>query len=189
MVASPPWRRGPQVRAPWHHGGHGAVDVVGPVAPPGRASGRGDAGVYTDRRKWPLGAVLGHLCTLLRRKLRRELRRVARAPQPPWCAGSAPSVAVSRLVGKTGSARAALPGWSLRRGSNPHKPPKSQRCAYPKYGSSTPHAWTPHIELALSCPADGRILAPKPAEAILQEGTPESEGRFLTGVFPVGPFS
>ena len=30
-----------------------------------RASDRGDAVVYTDRRKWPLGAVLGHLCTLL----------------------------------------------------------------------------------------------------------------------------
>ena len=27
-----------QVRAPWHHGGHGAVYVVGPVTPPGRAS-------------------------------------------------------------------------------------------------------------------------------------------------------
>ena len=67
VVASPPWRRGPQVRAPWHHGGHGAVDAVRPVAPPGRASGRGVAGVYTDRRKRPLGAVLGHSCTLLRR--------------------------------------------------------------------------------------------------------------------------
>ena len=52
-------------------------------------TGVGDAGVYTDWRKWPLGAVLGHLCTLLRR----ELRRVARAPQPPWCAGSGPSAA------------------------------------------------------------------------------------------------
>ena len=32
----------------------------------------------------------------------------------------------SRLVGKTGSARAApLPGWHLRRGVNPHEPPKS----------------------------------------------------------------
>ena len=41
VVASPPRWRGPQVRAPWHHGGHGAVDVVGPMAPPGRASGRG----------------------------------------------------------------------------------------------------------------------------------------------------
>ena len=68
VVASPLGRRGPQVQAPWHHGGHGAVDVVGPVALPGRASSRGDAGVYTDRRKWPLGAVLGHLCTLLRRE-------------------------------------------------------------------------------------------------------------------------
>ena len=95
MVASPPWRRGPQVRAPWHHGGHGAVDVVGPMAPPGHESGRGGKGVYTDRRKRPLGAVLGHLCTLLRRELRCELRRVARAPQPPWRAGGAPSVAAS----------------------------------------------------------------------------------------------
>ena len=59
------------------------------------ADGRGDAGVYTDRREWPLSAVLGRLCTLLRREsryeLRRELRRVARAPQPPWRAGGAPS--------------------------------------------------------------------------------------------------
>ena len=32
----------------------------------------------------------------------------------------------SRLVGKTGSARVApLPGWCLRRGVNPHEPPKS----------------------------------------------------------------
>ena len=32
----------------------------------------------------------------------------------------------SRLVGKTGSARVApLPGWRLRRGVNPHEPPKS----------------------------------------------------------------
>jgi len=40
--------------------------VTAPVAwpsPPG-----GDAGVYTDRWKWPLDAVLGHLCTLLRRE-------------------------------------------------------------------------------------------------------------------------
>ena len=66
-VASPPWRRGRQVRAPLRHRGHGVVDVVGPVAPPGRASVRGYAGVYTDWRKRPLGAVLGHSCTLLRR--------------------------------------------------------------------------------------------------------------------------
>ena len=67
VVASPPWQRGCQVRAPWHHGGHGVVDVVGPVAPPGRASDRGDAGVYTDWRKRPFGFVFGHSCTLLRR--------------------------------------------------------------------------------------------------------------------------
>ena len=32
VVASPPWRRGCQVRAPWHRGGHGVVVVVGPVS-------------------------------------------------------------------------------------------------------------------------------------------------------------
>ena len=74
----------PQVRALWHHGGHGAVDVVGPVTPPGRASPvlspaarvRAPAGsacpqgqrVYTDWLKWSLGAVSDHLCTLLRRE-------------------------------------------------------------------------------------------------------------------------
>ena len=82
VVASPPWRRGCQVRAPWHHGGHGVVVVVGPVAPPGRASVRGYAGVYTDRRKRPLGSVLGHLCTLLRRCgqtwVRRSVHRLAK---------------------------------------------------------------------------------------------------------------
>ena len=61
-----------------------------------RANSRVDAGVYTDRRKWPLGAVSGHLCTLLRREsryeLRRELRQVARAPQPPRRADGAPSL-------------------------------------------------------------------------------------------------
>ena len=36
------------------------------VAGVARADG-GDTTVYTDWRKWPLGAVLGHLCTLLRR--------------------------------------------------------------------------------------------------------------------------
>ena len=55
-----------------------------------------DAGVYTDRPKWPLGAVLGHLCTLLRR----ESRRVARAPQPPWRVGSASSLASLAWSGK-----------------------------------------------------------------------------------------
>ena len=96
VVASPPRRRGSQVRAPWYHGGHGAVDVVGLVAYPVARGAvgtqectqigenglsrsfrgicvhccnvvdrRGDAGVYTDRRKRPLGVVSGHLCTLL----------------------------------------------------------------------------------------------------------------------------
>ena len=39
-----------------------------------------------------------------------------------------PLAGPSRLVRKTGSARVApLPGWHLRRGVNPHEPPKSQK--------------------------------------------------------------
>ena len=67
----------------------------------------------------PFRGICVHCCT-------HELCRVARAPQPPWRVGDAPSVATSPLVGKTGSARAPPPlGWRLRRGSNPHKPPIS----------------------------------------------------------------
>ena len=74
------------------------------------ASSRGDAGVYTNRRKWPLGAVSGHLCTLLRRESRyesrRELRQVARAPQPPRRVGGTPSLAPLAWSG-----RQALSEW------------------------------------------------------------------------------
>ena len=65
---------------------------------------RGDTGVYTNRWKWPLGAVSGHLCTLLRRESRyesrRELRQVARAPQPSRRAGGAPSLAPPAWSGR-----------------------------------------------------------------------------------------
>ena len=117
------WSSGPSTlasRRPWGR------RYRGTRGPPGRASGRGDAGVYTDWLKWPLGAALGHLCTLLQR----ELRRVTRAPQPPWCAGGAPPVATSRLVGKPGSARAA-PSWGWRLPETlTHKPPKGQKTAW-----------------------------------------------------------
>ena len=59
--------------------------------------GLGIAIVYTNGRIGPLRAVLGRLCTLLRRESRyesqRELRQVARAPQPPRRAGGASSLA------------------------------------------------------------------------------------------------
>ena len=78
---------------------------------------RGDATVYTDRPKWPLGATLGHLCTLLRREsrceLRRELRQVARVPQPPRRAGGAPSL--GREDGLCASGAAARLASSPRR--------------------------------------------------------------------------
>ena len=113
----------------------------------------GDAGVYTDRPKWPLGVVLGHLCTLLRRcgqtwgrnsvhkwEDRASPRRigafvytVATRAAPGGTSASATTACrwrllagPSRLVGKTGSERVApLPGWHLRRGVNPHEPLKS----------------------------------------------------------------
>ena len=77
-----------------------------------RSSDRGDAGVYTNRLKWPLGAVSGHLCTLLRRESRyesrRELRQVARAPQPPRRAGGALSLGrEDRLCASGAAARLA----------------------------------------------------------------------------------
>ena len=47
----------------------------GPSAPPGRASGRGYAGVYTDRRKWPLGAT----------RLTRRVRPLVTSRWRRWC--------------------------------------------------------------------------------------------------------
>ena len=72
------------------------------------------------------GALVYTVTTRESRELRCEPRRVARVPQPPWRAGGVPSVAASRLVGKTGPARVAPPlAWRLRQNVNPHKPPKS----------------------------------------------------------------
>ena len=93
--------------------------------------GLGIAIVYTNGRIGPLRTGLGHLCTLLRRELRRESRRELPAP-----GGTSASTTMacrrrllacpSRLVGKTGSERVApLPGWHLRQGVNPHGPLKS----------------------------------------------------------------
>ena len=46
-----------------------------------------------------------------------------------------PLAGPSRLVGKTGSERAApLPGWHLRRGVNPHEPLKSTKNGPTHYG-------------------------------------------------------
>ena len=57
------WASGPGVLVSW---GRRCRGTCGPVRSCERL--RGDAGVYTDRRKRPLGTVLGHLCTLLRRE-------------------------------------------------------------------------------------------------------------------------
>ena len=62
VTAPAAWVSGPSTlasRGPWDRRRRGTRGL------PGRARGRGDAGVYTDRRKRPLEAVSGHLCTLL----------------------------------------------------------------------------------------------------------------------------
>ena len=105
--------------------------------------GLGIAIVYTDRRKRPLGAISGRLCTLVRRESRYESRR-----EQPASGGTSASAAMacrryllaapSRLVGKTGSERVApLPSWRLRRGVNPHEPLKSLRLRQVKGPVST----------------------------------------------------
>ena len=124
--ASPPWRRGPQVRAalaswgPWGRRRRGTRDAARSRDRTWRQSG-----VYTDQRKWPLGAVLECLCTLLRRELcdascvgwhERPNRHGVPAAPPRW-----PPPTWSEKA----SARAAPPlAWCLRRSSNPHKPPE-----------------------------------------------------------------
>ena len=93
-----------------------------------RSSDRGDAGVYTDWLEWPLGSVSGHSCTLLRRESRYEYATRAASGGTSASATMACRrllAGPSRLVGKTGSERVApLPGRHLRRGVNPHEPPK-----------------------------------------------------------------
>ena len=126
VVASPSRQRGPQVRAPWHHGGHGAIDVVGPVASPGRASGRGGKGVYTDWLKWPLGAVLGHSCTLLHRcgqvRERRSVHRSTKMASRRHFGAFVYTVGARVASGGASGAAARL---ASSQGINPHKPSRS----------------------------------------------------------------
>ena len=133
MWASPPGRRRRGVHRSAKMASRRRFEAfVYTVAPrEDRASDRGDAGVYTDRPKWPLRAVLERLCTLLRRKSRYESQR--ELPASGGTSASAtmacrrrPLAGPSRLVGKTGPERAApLPGCHLGRGVNPHEPLKS----------------------------------------------------------------
>ena len=141
VVASPPRRRGPHRqgddagvytnRWKWPPRRRIGAFVYTVASREDRASDLGIAIVYTDRRKRPLGAVSGHLCTLLRRESRYESRRELPAPggtsaSTTMACRLRPLACPSRLVGKTGSERVApLPGWHLRQGVNPHGPLKS----------------------------------------------------------------
>ena len=82
-----------------------------------------------------VGAVLGHLCTLLRCESRRELRQVARVPQPPRRVGGAPSLAPLAWSG-----RQALNEWRrcsvaiFAEASTHTSPRRAPKCAFPYLG-------------------------------------------------------
>ena len=76
------------------------------------------------------GGICVHCCAA--RVARVAMRVVTRAASGSTSASTtmrasdAPSVAASRLVGKTGSTRVTAPSWCLRRSVNQHKPPRSR---------------------------------------------------------------
>ena len=99
------------------------------VASPPRQCGphrRGDdAGVYTDWLKWPLGAVLGHLCTLLRLARRPVVTQGdARVytDQSKWPLGSV-GTAVG-ILDRNGTGRVTLP----QNGPGAHACPGTEPC-------------------------------------------------------------
>ena len=112
VVASPPRRRGPQVRAPWRHGGHGAVDTVGPVVPPGRARVRGDAGVYTNRQK------CSPTCFIVAGCRASSHAWDGLGPARPGAGGRRPPYAAGRGGSTPGSSRRPGPSWRRTRGAS-----------------------------------------------------------------------
>ena len=78
----------------------------------------------------PFWGICVHCCAA--RVARVAMRVVTRAASGSTSASTtmrasdAPSVAASRLVGKTGSTRVTAPSWCLRRSVNQHKPPRSR---------------------------------------------------------------
>ena len=55
-------------KPPWHHGGHWVIDIVGPMAPPGRESGRGDSQECTqigqNGPSAPFRGICVHCCAV-----------------------------------------------------------------------------------------------------------------------------
>ena len=113
--------------------------VLGRLCTPLRLARRpvvtqGDAGVYTNRWKWPPRDRFGvFVYTVATRVATRVTIRIATRAAPGGASASAAMACrrrllagPSRLVGKTDSERVApLPGWHLGRGVNPHEPLKS----------------------------------------------------------------
>ena len=152
VTALAAWVSGPSALA---SRGHGVADVVGPVAPPGRASGRGGVQKSVHRStkmvsRSCFGAFVYTVAALRTGVVTQECTQIGEngTSEPFWaicvhccdasCVGwherpnchgvpaVPPRCPASPLAGKTGSARVAPPlGWRFHRGVNPHKPPKS----------------------------------------------------------------
>ena len=139
VTAPVAWASGPSALASRDHG---AVGVVGPVVPPGRASGRGYAGVYTDRRKWALGAISGHLCTLLRRDSpRRQPTLTPEEPQKSRKTRDDPRGAPTKGRPSRGGAR-PFPGRSVSRTSRmPYRTRLAPHLSY-RRGGAHPYCHT-----------------------------------------------
>ena len=118
-ACAPPCATAPRTRA----SGSGCARASHrPSSPAASAASARNTARSPSSGRWPRHSAVPARASR-RAPLQRELRRVARAPQPPWCAGIAPRWPTSPLVGKTGSARVTPPlGWRFHRDVNPQTP-------------------------------------------------------------------
>ena len=91
---------------------------------------QGDAIVYTNRWKWPprdrFGAFVYTVATRVTIRIATRVASGGTSASATMACRRRLLAGPSRLVGKTGSERAApLPGWHLGRDVNPHEPLKS----------------------------------------------------------------
>ena len=124
----PSRQRWPQVRAPGHHEGHGVVDVVGPVAPPGRDPGlvarRPGAGVWDPETGRARDAL--PLSPRLARQPRERGRPAAAAPAR---AGERRLLSLREVLGALGQREPGSPNQLGAVGRRPIAPPGAPAAA------------------------------------------------------------